>query len=69
MDELIKMYYDWISDYDPYLSPQEIIESELPEMLYNLENIKELNDLDEDQLKSIDEVIAAFKAAGIVAVY
>lgn len=65
MDELVKMYFDWISDYDPYLSPQEIIESDLPDMLYNLEHIRELNDLEDEDLESIDKVIAAFKAAGI----
>ena len=65
MDNLVRMYFDFISHYDPYLSPQEIIENDLPDMLYNLKTIKELNDLEQDQINTIDEIIAAFRAAGI----
>ena len=65
MDKLVRMYFDFISHYDPYLSPREIIENDLPDMLYNLKTIKKLNDLDQDQINTIDEIIAAFRAAGI----
>ena len=65
MEELVKMYFDFISDYDPYLSPQEIIENDLSDMLYNLENIKKLNYLEPDQIETIDKIITAFKDAGI----
>lgn len=65
MDDLVKMYFDFISDYDPYLSPQEIIENDLSDMLYNLVNIRKFNELEPDQINTVNEIIAAFEAAGI----
>lgn len=65
MDRLVRLYFDWISNFDPYLAPQEIIESDLPEMLYNLVNIREQGGLEPEDLKSLNEVIAAFEAEGI----
>ena len=78
MDELVKAYIDFINEYHPYWEcyeePEDVLEIELPEMLYNLEQINE--DLTESQAANFDEdlyylqehlkaVIAQFKAKGV----
>lgn len=69
MDELTKMYIDFINWLDPYWEcheePENVLEIELPEMLYNLEEIKKDWQLEGEDLEKINEVIAAFKNAGI----
>lgn len=69
MDELIKKYIDFINWIDPfweaYAEPEEVIEIEVPEMLYNLEEIKANSDLEGEDLDRINELIEAFKAAGV----
>ena len=69
MDELVRRYIDFINWLDPYWEvyedPENVIEIELPDMLYNLEEIRENNGLEGEELTKIDELIAAFKAAGI----
>jgi len=69
MEELIKLYIDFINWLDPYWEsyedPENVIESELPEMLYNLEEIKKNSDFEGEELDRINEVIAAFEAAGV----
>ena len=74
MDELTRAYIDVIAEYDPYIAREELLEAELPEMLYNLEQINE--DLTESLSADFDEdlyylqehlkaVIAQFKAKGV----
>ena len=74
MDELVKAYIDVINEYDPYIAREELLEAELSEMLYNLEQINE--ELTESQAADFDEdlyylqehlkaVIAQFKAKGV----
>ena len=78
MDELVKAYIDFINEYNPYWEcyeePEDVLEIELPEMLYNLEQINE--DLTESLSADYDEdlyylqehlkaVIAQFKAKGV----
>lgn len=74
MDELVKAYIDVINEYDPYIAREELLEAELSEMLYNLEQINE--ELTESQAANFDEdlyylqehlkaVIAQFKAKGV----
>ena len=74
MDELAKAYIDVINEYDPYIAREELLEAELSEMLYNLEQINE--ELTESQAADFDEdlyyfqehlkaVIAQFKAKGV----
>ena len=69
MNELIKMYIDFINWLDPYWEcyeePENVLEIELPEMLYNLEEIKKDWQPEGECLERINEVIAAFKNAGI----
>lgn len=78
MDELIKAYIDFINELDPYWEsyedPENVIEIELPEMLYNLEEIYEnlsetlSGEFDEDlyyQVEHLKALIARFKAAGV----
>lgn len=79
MDELIKAYLDFINELDPYWEcyedPENVIEIELPEMLYNLEQInKELTEslsaeFDKDLFtlqERLKAVIKQFKAKGVV---
>ena len=74
MDELTRLYLEVIAEYDPYIAREELLEAELPEMLYNLEQINE--ELTESQGANFDEdlyylqehlkaVIAQFKAKGV----
>lgn len=78
MDELTKAYIDFINEYNPYWEAYEdlenVIEIELPEMLYNLEQIDE--ELTESQTSNFDEdlyylqkhlkaIIQQFKAKGV----
>lgn len=78
MDELTKAYIDFINEYNPYWEcyeePENVIEIELPEMLYNLEQIDE--ELTESQAANFDEdlyylqenlkaIIQQFKAKGV----
>ena len=78
MDELLKAYIDAINDFDPYWEsyedPREALEIELPEMLYNLEEISEnlsyslYSNYDEDLdrcNKHIKKVIKLFKSKGV----
>lgn len=75
MDELVRAYIDFINDYNPYWEcyedPKEVIEIEIPEMLYNLEEIRkdfDPEETDKDLLElrnKLDNVIRQFKAAGI----
>ena len=78
MDELIKAYVDFINEYHPYWEvyedPADVIEIELPEMLYNLEQINEdltaslAADFDEDLYylqEHLKAVIEQFKAKGV----
>lgn len=60
MKELTRRYLDFISEYDPYY--QEEPELGLEEMLYNLECIRDLNDLEPDELVIINKLIEDFKA-------
>ena len=79
MDELTKAYIDFINEYNPYWEayedPENVIEIELPEMLYNLEQInKELTEslsaeFDKDLFtlqERLKAVIKQFKAKGVV---
>lgn len=67
--ELINKYVDFINFIDPfweaYTDADEVIEIELPAMLYNLEEIKKNNGLEGEYLDRLNEVINAFKAEGI----
>ena len=78
MDELTKAYIDFINEYNPYWEcyeePENVIEIELPEMLYNLEQINE--DLTASLAANFDEdlyylqerlkaIIKQFKAKGV----
>lgn len=69
MEAIIERYYQIISELDPTLSPQEIIESSPEDMLYNLLNIKEDADIwNEDDPGLYEELLATieqFKAAGV----
>lgn len=79
MDDLIKAYIDIVNEYNPYWEcyedPENVIEIELPEMLYNLEQInKELTEslsaeFDKDLFtlqEHLKAVIKQFKAKGVV---
>ena len=74
MDELTRLYLEVIAEYDPYIAREELLEAELPEMLYNLLQIDEeltdsLSKNYDDQLQELQEhlkaVIAQFKAKGV----
>lgn len=76
MDELVKAYIDFMNWYDPYWEayeePENVIEVELPEMLYNLQEIrKEIEELNEpcndwsQTLNRLNHVIGQFTTAGI----
>ena len=64
MDDIVRMYFDFIDTLDPFRDTDE--DPTAPEsMLYNLEEIKKGWQFDETDTKKINELIAAFKAAGI----
>lgn len=78
MDELTKAYIDFINEYNPYWEcyedPENVIEIELPEMLYNLEQINEeltaslAANFDEDLYylqERLKAIIKQFKAKGV----
>ncbi len=71
MKDLKQQYIDFVDYFFPYWSvyedPDDVINISLSDMLYNLEELKKdiEVDLEPDDEKKLDEVIAAFKAAGI----
>lgn len=69
MKDLKQQYIDFINYLDPYWQsyedPDDVINIGLPEMLYNLEEIKKDWQLEGEDLDKINEVIESFKAAGI----
>lgn len=67
MKELKNLYFDFLDYLDPYWKSytEEDEELTLSEMLYNLEEIKIDWQLEGEDLERIDEVIKAFKDAGI----
>ena len=69
MKDLKKLYIDFINHLDPYWEsyedPDDVINISFSAMLYNLEEIKKDWQLEGEDLDKINEVIAAFKAAGV----
>ena len=70
MNKLAKLYIDFINWLDPYWEcheePENVLEIELPEMLYNLLAIKEdWSEIEPELAEVLDATISQFKAAGI----
>lgn len=67
MNDLVKGYIDFINNIDPYWEayqePEEVLEIELPEMLYNLEEILKNNELDKKDKENCKQLIGQFKKA------